>query len=29
MTAVCGPFKGNTVGVAGSTEKHKPLSYAD
>jgi hypothetical protein len=29
LTAVCGPFKGNTVGVSGSMEKHKPLSYAD
>lgn len=29
VTAVCGPFKGNTVGVSGSTENHKLLSYAD
>lgn len=29
MTAVCGPFKGYTVGVSGSSENHKPLSYED
>lgn len=29
LTAVCGPFKGNSVGVSGSTEYHKPLSYPD
>lgn len=29
LTAVCGPFKGYTVGVSGSSEKHKPLSYED
>ena len=29
LTAVCGPFKGNTVGVSGSAENHKPLSYPD
>ena len=29
MTAVCGPFKGYTVGVSGSIENHKPLSYED
>lgn len=29
MTAVCGPFKGYTVGISGSSEKHKPLSYED
>jgi hypothetical protein len=29
LTAVCGPFKGNTVGVSGSAENYKPLSYKD
>lgn len=29
LTAVCGPFKGNTVGVSGSAENHKSLSYPD
>lgn len=29
MTAVCGPFKGYTVGVSGSSENYKPLSYED
>ena len=29
MTAVCGPFKGYTVGISGSSENHKPLSYSD
>lgn len=29
MRAICGPFKGNTIGVSGSTEYHKPLSYLD
>ena len=29
MTAVCGPFKGYTVGISGSSENYKPLSYSD
>ena len=29
MTAVCGPFTGYTVGISGSNENHKPLSYED
>jgi len=29
MTAVCGPFTGNTVGISGSNENHKPLSFED
>ncbi len=29
MTAVCGPFKGYTVGISGANEKHKLLSYED
>lgn len=29
LTAVCGPFEGNTVGIAGSLQNHKPLSYSD
>ena len=29
MTAVCGPFKGYTVGISGSNENHKSLSYVD
>lgn len=29
LTAVCGPFKGNTVGVSGFVENHKPLFYED
>ena len=29
MTAVCGPFKGYTLGVSGSSEDHKPQSYED
>ena len=29
LTAVCGPLKGNTVGISGSLENHKSLSYSD
>lgn len=29
MTAVCGPFTGNTVGISGRSENHKPLSFED
>lgn len=29
LTAVCGPFEGNTIGISGSLENHKPLSYSD
>ena len=29
LTAVCGPLNGYTVGMSGSTEKHRVLSYMD
>ena len=29
MIAECGSFKGYTIGISGSDENHKPLSYPD
>jgi len=29
VTAACGPFTGYTVGVSGSSDRFKPLSYPD
>lgn len=29
MTAVCGPFKGHTIGISGASENHNPLNFED